>query len=145
MYYTLPPVLSELIANAYDADAEKVDVELYDMSKKKIIVKDDGIGMSLDDIQNKFLVIGRNRREEERDKPTGKGRKPIGKKGLGKLSFFGLVKTITVETVKNKKRNVFAMDWGELMNSEGTYIVDHRTKDESTREKKRNDHNFDKH
>ena len=90
MYSTLPPVLSELIANAYDADATKVEIELKDVGEKKIIVKDNGTGMSFADLNKKFLVIGRNRREDG-ESLTPKGRKVIGKKGLGKLSFFGIV------------------------------------------------------
>ena len=130
MYSTLPPVLSELIANAYDADAKEVSVELHDKGDKKIVVKDDGIGMSSGDIQTKFLFIGRNRRKDG-DEVTPGGRSPIGKKGLGKLSFFGIVQTITVDTVKDKKRNVFVMDWDMLMASEtGTYLVDHPVRNE---------------
>ena len=123
MYSTLPPVLSELIANSYDADATKVEIELHDIEDKKIVIKDNGIGMSFEDIQSKFLIIGRNRREDG-ESLTPKGRKVIGKKGLGKLSFFGIVRTITVNTVKNGKRNIFTMDWNDLMRStEGQYLM----------------------
>ena len=117
MYSTIPPVLGELIANAYDADATKVEIELYDTGKKKIVISDNGLGMSFNDINEKFLVIGRNRRENEDTTPGG--RKVIGKKGLGKLSFFGIVQTITVNTVREGKRNIFTMDWNDLMNSTG--------------------------
>ena len=117
MYSTIPPVLGELIANAYDADATKVRIELYDTEEKKIVIKDNGLGMSFDDINEKFLVIGRNRRENEDTTPGG--RKVIGKKGLGKLSFFGIVQTITINTVSEGKRNIFTMDWNDLMNSTG--------------------------
>ncbi len=117
MYSTIPPVLGELIANAYDADATKVRIELYDTEEKKIVIKDNGLGMSFDDINEKFLVIGRNRRETEDTTPGG--RKVIGKKGLGKLSFFGIVRTITINTVSEGKRNIFTMDWNDLMNSTG--------------------------
>lgn len=123
MYSTLPPVLAELIANSYDADATRVEVELHDMGDKRIVVKDNGVGMSLEDLDNKFLVIGRNRREEG-ESVTPRGRKVIGKKGLGKLSFFGIVKTVKVDTVKDGKRNVFTMDWGQLMEStDGKYVI----------------------
>lgn len=128
MYSTLPPVLSELIANSYDADATKVEVELHDIGEKKIIVKDNGIGMSFDDINNKFLVIGRNRREDGESTP--RGRKVIGKKGLGKLSFFGIVQTITINTVNEGKRNIFKMDWEDLMNSAGQYNITPEAVDE---------------
>jgi DNA mismatch repair ATPase MutL len=61
MYYTLPPVIAELVSNSYDADATKVDVFLNDNNEKTIIINDDGHGMTFDDINDKFLKIGRNK------------------------------------------------------------------------------------
>ena len=115
MYSTLPPVLSELIANSADADATKVRVVLSDTGEeKKIIVEDDGEGMSFGDLNKKFLRIGRNRREEEKRDTTTKGRKIIGKKGLGKLSFFGIAKEIEVITRKDGLENAFSMRWEDI-------------------------------
>lgn len=124
MYSTLPPALAELISNAYDADSDNVTIQFHEQNKtpKSITVIDDGIGMSASDIQNKFLVIGRNRRSDDGDKPTGKhGRLPTGKKGLGKLALFGLAKIITVDTVKDGLRNRFTLKWGDLLSSEKVY------------------------
>ena len=91
MYSTLPPALAELISNSYDADSSQVSIEFFEQNgtPKAITIIDNGTGMSLFDIQNKFLVIGRNRREEEGDKPSRQyGRLPTGKKGLGKLALW---------------------------------------------------------
>lgn len=124
MYATLPPALAELISNSYDADAGCVNIEFYEQNgvPKTITVSDDGIGMSALDIQEKFLVIGRNRRFEEGDSPSQKfGRLPTGKKGLGKLALFGLAKKIVVDTVKDGLRNRFSLNWDDLLNASGTY------------------------
>lgn len=124
MYATLPPALAELISNAYDADAENVKVNLVENSSGpvSITVTDDGHGMNSSDIQNKFLVIGRNRRKQEGDKPTSRFKRlATGKKGLGKLALFGLSKHITIDTVKGGLRNRFSLDWDRLMTSEGEY------------------------
>ena len=94
LYSTLPPVLAELIANSYDADSSEVRIELNDSGAKEIIIKDNGHGMSFEDINKKFLRIGRNRREEESSQVSIGGRHVIGKKGLGKLSFFGIAHMI---------------------------------------------------
>ena len=110
MYSTLPPALAELISNSYDADSPSVVVEFTEINKtpKSIVIKDEGEGMSLDDIQNKFLVIGRNRRNDDGDKPSDKfSRLPTGKKGLGKLALFGLANEIVVDTIKDGLRNRF--------------------------------------
>lgn len=124
MYSTLPPALAELISNAYDADAENVKISLIENPSGpiSITVTDDGHGMDSNDIQNKFLVIGRNRRKQEGDKPTDRfQRLATGKKGLGKLALFGLSKHITIDTIKNGIRNRFSLDWDSLMTSEGEY------------------------
>jgi uncharacterized protein (TIGR02391 family) len=122
MYSTLPPVIAELVANSYDADASRVSVRLFDNnSQKKIIVEDDGTGMSFDDINQKFLHIGRNRRHEEGLEHTNAGRPIIGKKGLGKLSFFGISKEIEVQTTKDGIRTIFVMKWSDIKNSSRVY------------------------
>ncbi len=53
MYASLPPVLSELIANAWDADATvvRVSIPLDDISETSVIeVFDNGEGMIFEDI-----------------------------------------------------------------------------------------------
>lgn len=115
MYSTLPPALAEMISNSYDADAENVTITLSEENgaPKEIEIKDDGIGMSLDEIKTKFLVIGRDRRVDG-DEPSPKFKRlPTGKKGLGKLALFGLAKTITICTRQYKKLNEFVMAWDQ--------------------------------
>lgn len=124
MYSTLPPALSELVSNAYDADASEVKVLFYETKSapKSITVIDNGHGMSAFDIQNRFLVIGRNRRTTDGDLPSPLFRRlPTGKKGLGKLALFGLAKKISVDTVKDGYRNRFVLSWDDLITAEGTY------------------------
>lgn len=119
MYSRLPYALAELVANAYDAGAENVVIKLDDSDQynKKIVVIDDGEGMSYEEINERFLVIGRKRREYDEARSNSKGRKITGKKGLGKLALFGIGKTIQIETTKfgeeNKTR--FIMDWDSIL------------------------------
>ena len=137
MYSTLPPALAELISNAYDADAENVSIELTqkDGVPLSIKVSDDGCGMSSDDIKEKFLVIGRNRRQDEGDVPSPKfDRYATGKKGLGKLALFGLAKTISVETKKDGQVNEFTLSWDALMDSSGQYQPEWSVRDDATEE-----------
>ncbi len=117
LYSTFPPVLLELIANSYDADAEKVLIKIEEGPKKTVVIQDDGDGMTFEEINDKFLRIGRNRREDESKQKTAKGRLIIGKKGLGKLSFFGIAKKVTISTRKNGKENKFLMTWDSIKNS----------------------------
>lgn len=135
MYSTLPPALAELISNAYDADASEVEVTFHENngSPVSITVKDNGSGMSYSDIQDKFLAIGRDRRQVDGDSPSAKyKRRPTGKKGLGKLALFGIAKTIVVTTVKDKKLNKFILDWDTLYSSEGKYNPEIEALDKQT-------------
>ena len=124
MYSTLPPALAEIISNAYDADASEVVVEFLEQNgtPTAITITDNGIGMSLHDIQTKFLVIGRNRRQIDGDKPSVKfERLPTGKKGLGKLALFGIAKSIAVDTIQNNLRNRFHLNYEDLLASNEVY------------------------
>jgi HSP90 family molecular chaperone len=59
MYSILPNAIAELIANAYDAEAEVVEIELKDDEREKSIsVIDDGVGMTFEEVNDKFLRIG---------------------------------------------------------------------------------------
>ncbi|MCB0721064.1 MAG: TIGR02391 family protein [Ignavibacteriae bacterium] len=118
MYSTLPSALAELIANAYDADAHEVMINLYDKKDKKIIVSDNGFGMTFEEVNDHFLLIGRNKRTDG-EETTPLGRKVTGKKGLGKLAFFGIGETIEVSTIKEDSgvKVSFVMDWNELINT----------------------------
>lgn len=118
MYSVLPNAIAELIANAYDAEAHTVHVKLYNNNgNKRIAVIDDGIGMSFDEINNNFLRIGRKRRADDNGlSPNGK-RKVTGRKGLGKLAFFGIGDTIHITTCQNGQCVRFTLSWVELMST----------------------------
>lgn len=114
MYSSLPTAIAELVANTYDACSPEVHIKLYDNDEKKIVVEDTGIGMTFEEINSHFLRIGRNRREEE-GKETPCDRIATGKKGLGKLAFFGIGDTIIITTKKDGKKITFTLDWNDLI------------------------------
>ncbi len=124
MYSNLPNALAELIANAYDADAKTVLINLYDDGdEKRIRVIDDGAGMTFEEVNKKFLRIGRKRREEnDKYSPSGE-RKVTGRKGLGKLAFFGLSETIDIETTKKgtSQKVKFTLSWDDLINTDDAH------------------------
>jgi uncharacterized protein (TIGR02391 family) len=109
----MPPALAELIANAYDACATEVHVRLYDVNEKKVVIQDNGVGMSFEQVNDYFLRIGRNRREEKQESSCE--RTPTGKKGLGKLALFGIGDTIDITTIQNHKGVNFKLDWNEII------------------------------
>lgn len=66
LYSNIPAVLSEIVANSWDADATRVDITISD---DEIVIKDDGCGMSAEDINNKFLYVGYQKREQSVESP----------------------------------------------------------------------------
>ena len=110
----------ELVKNAYDADAETVTVMLRDVesSSASLVVEDDGEGMSLETIRDIWLVPGHDHRERQRAamQRTGKGRLPLGEKGLGRFAAHKLGNRIEVVTRSaNQLECVVSIDWGRLI------------------------------
>lgn len=102
LYSNIAAVLTEAVANAWDADAENVEIKI-DPSGNWIEITDDGIGMSVDDMNQKYLRVGYRRRDEDSQygKKTAKGRPVMGRKGLGKLSLFSIANVIEVQSAKD--------------------------------------------
>ncbi len=107
LYSNVPAVLSEIVANAWDADATVVKIDT-DTQTGRIIIEDNGIGMSRDDVIDRFLTVGYKRREVQLR--TGLGRRPMGRKGIGKLSLFSIARTAEVHTVAGESWTSFRMD-----------------------------------
>ncbi len=122
MYSHVPNAVAELVANAYDADATRVEVRIG--SDRSITVEDDGHGMSRDDVADKYLRIGRNRRQAQESAMTESGRRRVsGKKGLGKLALFGIGLVVEVTTTRRGMPEAIriTLSYEDLMASEGDY------------------------
>lgn len=98
LYSNTPAVLTEIVANAWDADAANVEV-IIDSGLNAITITDDGIGMDYIDLKTKFLTVGYPRRDHG-ETQTPSGRQCMGRKGIGKLAMFSLAKNIVVVTKK---------------------------------------------
>lgn len=113
LYSNVPAVLSEVVANAWDADAQKVVIDI-DVSGK-ITITDDGHGMSVDDANNKYLYVGYERRSQRGESMTPKfKRRVMGRKGIGKLSLFSIAKNIEVHSVKDGASHGFTLNTDDI-------------------------------
>lgn len=116
--------LIELIKNAYDADADIVEVEMNDINSPmlgEIIIKDDGFGMSKDTIENIWLEPGNTHKKDmiKQGKRTPKGRLPIGEKGIGRFGVHKLGNEIILVTrAKNLSEIVVEMDWDKFVDAQ---------------------------
>lgn len=108
LYSNVPAVLSEVVANAYDADAERVNITI-DSSQGTVTIKDDGEGMTLGDVNDRYLNVGYRRRDDNRAVTPRFGRQVMGRKGIGKLSLFSVASSVEVHTAKDGDRNALRM------------------------------------
>ena len=106
LYSNVPAVLSEVVANSWDADAENVDIEI---KSDQIIITDDGHGMTEVDINEKYLTVGYERRKREAKQTPRYERPVMGRKGIGKLSLFSIAGIAEIQTLKDGKKNGFVM------------------------------------
>jgi len=124
MYKHRAPSIAELIANCWDAGATNTWITIpapedYSQDSSIISILDDGEGMAPDDIENHYLVVGRNRRQD--DGGESHGRKVMGRKGIGKLAGFGLASKVTITTWTEGKDNGirFSMSLSQLKRDAG--------------------------
>ena len=112
----------ELVKNAYDADAQNVDVILQDVgepAKGQIIVQDDGSGMSLETVLNVWLEPAtdfRKRQREARERTPKYGRLPLGEKGIGRFAGHKLGNLVEVVTrpTDGEHEVVVSVDWQQF-------------------------------
>lgn len=113
LYDRVAVVLAELVSNSYDGDAETVTIEapmgqyLANKTAGKVISKDvcikvtdQGMGMTPDELQDHYLIVGRDRRDQSKGGLGGTSpkykRKVMGRKGIGKLAPFGVCRKIEI-------------------------------------------------
>lgn len=137
LYSNVPAVLSEVVANAWDADAGKVRIEL-DKGRDRIVLEDDGCGMTRDEVVDRFLLVGYQRRIRQPGPTPERGRSPMGRKGIGKLSLFSIANEITVETSRDGERTALRMRLdavrAAIEEAEGEYLPEELAESEFDRE-----------
>ncbi len=113
--------LFELVKNAYDADATVVKIKFVDLNtpNQKIIIEDDGTGMSLDVLQNVWLTIGTDYKRRVAKRSKVYKRTSLGNKGVGRLAVHKLAEAIRLETKSEESDNGFYLEinWENLINS----------------------------
>ncbi len=111
----------ELVKNSFDANATRVDV-IFDglgTDEAKLIIRDNGKGMSLSDLEDKWLFVAysakRDGTEDYRDKIETK-RIHAGAKGIGRFSCDKLGEALKIYSKKKVEAhtNILAVNWGDF-------------------------------
>ncbi|PCR89453.1 sensor histidine kinase [Natrinema ejinorense] len=112
--------LSELIKNAYDADATKCNIWLSD---DELIVKDDGHGMTETEFRNYWMTIATTSRLQQ-ETSRRYNRELTGAKGVGRFAVRNLGLELDLDTVAYYpevdayRRLVATFRWGDFESGE---------------------------
>ncbi|MGM7441055.1 BbrUII/HgiDII family restriction enzyme [Streptomyces tunisiensis] len=124
LYSNVPSVLSEVVANSYDADATEVRIDI-NPADDSVIVQDNGSGMTEEEVNERFLTVGYQRRLDPHQAVTPLGRRVMGRKGIGKLSLLSIAEEVEVFTSKEGQKSALRMDVSDIRRqieqSGGTY------------------------
>lgn len=118
----------ELVKNSFDADAKRVDISFCNLKKNddkyekkegdftnltsRLIIRDDGIGMDLSDVEDKWLNIAYS---EKKNNSRQHNRMMAGAKGVGRFSCDRLGQFLNLYTKKEGKDCiVLKIDWREF-------------------------------
>lgn len=137
LYPSVTATVAELVSNAWDAEATNVWISMPFGTwapESEITVIDDGLGMTREEAQHAYLVVGRKRRLEGRRERSATGlRRVHGRKGIGKLAAFGTASILECSTLKDGQQTAFRLDYEKIRRLAPTadYAVE-QTTDAST-------------
>lgn len=116
-------VIAELVSNSWDADAKNswIDFVTDNGSPVAIIATDDGLSMSDQEIIENWLIIAKKKNVKRNDQNAK--RKPMGRKGIGKLAPFGIGKKVDLICFKTNKINWLSLNYKDMMNEADDEII----------------------
>jgi len=107
----------ELVKNSYDANSTEVKIDFFKVNPKsnesRIVIADNGIGMTLEDIRDKWMVIGTSSKRKETTSPAPFNRKVTGRKGVGRFAVDKLGAKLLLKTKKTNDVKILCLetDW----------------------------------
>ena len=96
--------ISELVANAWDAGASRVDITIPDDNGGPIIVSDDGVGLTPDQFRERWMKLGYSRVKHQGNMaefPMARGglsRRSYGRNGIGRHGLLCFADSYVVDT-----------------------------------------------
>lgn len=123
----------ELVKNSFDAHARNVIITFenqYDPEKAKIIISDDGDGMTKDDLKNKWLFVAYSSKREEQQSEDYRNniqsrRIYAGAKGVGRFSCdrLGAHLRLITKTAKTNFQSLY-IDWSSFEKDSTEEFID---------------------
>ena len=128
--------LTELVANAWDAGASRVDITIPTETKDFLVIQDNGTGLTYDEFQERWRKLSYNRLTHQGKKvlfPAGieGNRLAFGRNGIGRHGLLCFNNEYTVVTTKNGKRHTFEID---SIKQDPIHIKSHQMEDAAPKE-----------
>lgn len=98
LYESPAACMKELVNNSYDADASRVEV-FVKPDADRIIVSDDGTGMTREEFEEHFDHVSESHKRESGE-TTARGRKKVGKIGIGFIAANELCDVMEIVTTR---------------------------------------------
>lgn len=121
--------VSELIKNAYDADATLVKVDFINsnVTGGSLVIKDDGIGMTRDGMIGGFMTLSTATKVHEPISPKFK-RQRAGRKGIGRFAtqFLGEKLTITSQVEEEQFATRITINWNSYSMDKDISAIENR-------------------
>lgn len=111
--------IAELVANGLDAQADsvKIYINLIDQENASIEIFDNGSGMDYNDLSEKYVLIGKDKREDDQISEEIK-KQLMGRKGIGKLAALYMSNKYYLVSKKNDKETAWCLDASNVKDSD---------------------------
>jgi signal transduction histidine kinase len=125
----IPTAINELLKNAHDAYADKVDID-YFRKDNLFILRDDGVGMSKNDFETRWLTLGTESKliNKKTSPPPIDNTKPLrtsmGEKGIGRLAIASIGKQVLILSKAKEEKIVSALINWEIFELPGLNLED---------------------
>lgn len=115
----------ELIKNAFDADAVKVDVSFSNTDEGEIIVDDNGNGMTEEQVKYGYMRIATDDKVNEPLSPKY-NRRRAGRKGIGRFATqrLGRVLQIITQTISSDLALKIIIDWDKFESGKELFEIE---------------------
>jgi len=107
----IPSAINELLKNAHDAYADNVDIDYFRLNDL-FVLRDDGIGMSREDFETRWLTLGTESKVSHRNEnlppvdTTKSARISMGEKGIGRLAIASIGKQVLIVTKPKHQKEI---------------------------------------
>lgn len=119
MYSNHWTAIAELVANGLDAQANsvKIYINLVNQENSSIEIFDNGSGMDYNDLSEKYVLIGKDKREDDQISEDIK-KQLMGRKGIGKLAALYMSNKYYLVSKKNGKETAWCLDASNVKDSD---------------------------